>query len=182
MRQNRSRFTAYVTVGVITLGEPRIKQPYSVYGFGEIVYGENVFVAEHAWFSFPAPGSSITIGDNTQLGRFFGSSCAQSITIGHSCLIGERVFIADVGHMYDNPFKPILISGLTEPRPVKIGDDVLIGVGTFIGPGVEIGNHVMIGANSVVLKNVPSYSVAAGNPARVIKIFDFTSGAWICVS
>ncbi len=146
------------------------------------MYGENVFVAEHAWFSLPAPGSRITIGDNTQLGRFFGSSCAQSIAIGHSCLIGERVFIADVGHMYDDPFKPILISGLTEPRPVTIGDDVLVGVGTFIGPGVTIGNHVMIGANSVVLKDVPSYSVVAGSPAQIVKIFDFTAGKWTSVS
>ena len=164
------------------MGESMIRQPYSVYGNGEIVYGENVFVAEHAWFSFPVVGSRITIGDNTQLGRFFGVSCGKSIAIGHSCLIGERVFIADVGHAYEDPYVPILVSGLTEAKPVTIGDDVLIGVGTFIGSGVTIGNHVMIGANSVVLKDVPNYSVIAGNPARVLKIFDFTSLKWVRTS
>ncbi|PWI57515.1 hypothetical protein BM613_08445 [Sulfoacidibacillus thermotolerans] len=146
-----------------------------------MVYGENVFIAEHAWLSFPRPGSRLTIGDNSQIGRFFGVSCASNITIGHSCLIGERVFIADVGHSYEDPSVPILISGLTEAKPVHIGDDVLIGVGSFIGPGVTIGNHVMIGANSVVVKDVPSYSVIAGNPARIIKFYDFTSEKWMTV-
>jgi acetyltransferase-like isoleucine patch superfamily enzyme len=163
------------------MGTSHINEPYSVFGHGKIVYGENVFVAEHAWFSLPTPDARVVIGDNTQLGRFFGLSCAQEITLGHSCLVGERVFIADVGHSYAEPTKPILISGLDEPRPVHIGDDVLIGIGTFIGSGVTIGTHVIIGANSVVTHDIPSYSVAVGNPAKVIKQYDFVENRWIFV-
>ncbi|WP_218669684.1 acyltransferase [Ferroacidibacillus organovorans] len=159
--------------------EPHISMPYSVFGDGQLTYGDNVHISEHAWISLPRAGACLRVGDHTQIGRFFGVSCAERITIGHSCVIGERVFIADVGHAYEDPSRPILVSGLTDPMPVTIGDDVLIGVGSFIGPGVTIGTHVMIGANSVVLHDIPSYSVAAGNPARVIKRFDFSSGQWM---
>ncbi|RIV22103.1 acyltransferase [Alicyclobacillaceae bacterium I2511] len=163
------------------MGIPIIVEPHAVYGPGKITYGENVFIAEHSWFSLPRPEAEIIIGSNTQLGRFFGMSCAYRIEIGDSCLIGERVFIADVGHAYENPDCCILVSGLTGPSHVTIGNDVLIGVGAFVGPGVTIGQHVMIGANAVVTHDVPSYSVAAGNPARVVKRFDFASSTWVSV-
>ncbi len=57
-------------------------------------------------------------------------------------------------------------------KPITIGNNVFIGYGVLILPGVEIGNNVVIGARSVVSKNIPSNSVAAGVPCRVIKNID----------
>ncbi len=56
--------------------------------------------------------------------------------------------------------------------PIEVGNDVYIGLNTTILPGVHIGNRVIIGAGSVVAKDIPSNSVAAGVPARVIKTVD----------
>jgi len=54
-------------------------------------------------------------------------------------------------------------------KEVKIGNNVLIGNGTIILKGVNIGNDVVIGAGSVVTKDIPSNSLAVGNPAKVVK-------------
>jgi UDP-3-O-[3-hydroxymyristoyl] glucosamine N-acyltransferase len=57
-------------------------------------------------------------------------------------------------------------------KPISVGNNVFIGVNTIILPGVHIGNNVVIGASSVVTKDIPDNSVAAGNPARVVKSTD----------
>ncbi|HET9666851.1 MAG TPA: acyltransferase, partial [Desertimonas sp.] len=54
-------------------------------------------------------------------------------------------------------------------RPVRIGAGSWLGHGTVVLPGATIGRHVVVGANSVVRDEIPSYCVAAGNPARVVK-------------
>lgn len=56
--------------------------------------------------------------------------------------------------------------------PIRIGDDVFVGAGATIMPGVEIGDRVVVGAGSVVTRSVPSGSVVAGVPARVVSTFD----------
>jgi acetyltransferase-like isoleucine patch superfamily enzyme len=65
---------------------------------------------------------------------------------------------------------------------VVIEDHCLIGMGAVIQPGVTIGRHCVIGANAVVTRNIPEYSVAVGSPARVIRRYDRTRGAWVRVS
>ncbi len=164
------------------MGEPIINQPHAVYGPGKLELGENVFISEHSWFSLPQPNARVLIGNNTQIGRFFGISCIHEISIGQSCLIAERVFITDTGHRFEDPTVPIIISGNTTGRPVVIDDDVWIGVNACILPGVHIGYHAVIGAGSVVTSDVPAYSVAAGNPARVIKAYDHETHSWIDAS
>lgn len=161
------------------MNDVHINQPYSIYGSGRVEYGKHVFVAEHAWFSLPNPNACVSIGNHTQLGRFFSVSCVSRIEIGDGCLIAERVFITDTGHKFEDVTTPILISGLMDGRPVIIEDDVWIGIGAVILPGVSIGRHAVIGANSVVTHDVPAYSVVGGNPARLIKQYDFINQAWV---
>ncbi|MFI3296999.1 MAG: DapH/DapD/GlmU-related protein [bacterium] len=66
---------------------------------------------------------------------------------------------------------PPLLRNLTTKGEVNIGDNVWVGEGVAIMPGVTIGEGAVIGANSVVTKNIPSYAVVAGIPARIIKQF-----------
>ena len=92
--------------------------------------------------------------------------------IGKNLLTGRWVTITDNGHgsvdfetMQQTPINRRLFS----KGDVAIGDNVWIGDKATILPGVTIGDGAVIAANSVVTKDVPAYSVAAGNPARVLK-------------
>ena len=114
----------------------------------------------------------LSIGKDCNFGAFNHITCANRVTIGDRCLTGKWVTITDNSHgrtdsetLMTAPIKRSLFS----KGPVIIGDNVWIGDKATILPGVTIGNGAVIAANAVVTKDVPAYSVAAGNPARIIK-------------
>lgn len=86
--------------------------------------------------------------------------------------IGDRVFFGPRVGLY-TPYHPIdatvRSSGPEGARPITIGNDVWFGGNVVVGPGVTIGDDVVIGAGSVVVKDIPSHSVAVGNPCHVIR-------------
>jgi maltose O-acetyltransferase len=82
--------------------------------------------------------------------------------------IGDDVTLAPRVHVLAHDASTKKLFGYTRIGRVTIGDRVFIGASSIILPGVTIGNDTIIGAGSVVSRNIPSNSVAAGNPARVI--------------
>ena len=111
-------------------------------------------------------GSHIEVGNN-----FFANyNCTildvAKVRIGDNCQMAPGVSIYTAGH----PLHPVSRnSGYEYGKEVTIGDNVWIGGNTVICPGVHIGNNVVLGAGSVVTKDIPDWSVAAGNPCRVIR-------------
>ncbi len=91
-------------------------------------------------------------------------SAAQSIIIEDDVAMGAGAVIVDHIHDHRYPGIPIIDSPLSTPEPVRIGKHSFLGVYCLIGPGVQIGEHAVIAANAVVLKDVPAYCIAAGNP------------------
>jgi maltose O-acetyltransferase len=88
------------------------------------------------------------------------------VTIGDDCFIGPNVSIYTACHSTD----PIERNSRREwAEPITIGNNVWIGGSVTILPGVTIGDNVTIGAGSVVVKDIPSNVIAAGNPCRVVK-------------
>jgi maltose O-acetyltransferase len=110
-------------------------------------------------------GSHIYCGDNV----YFNVNCvvldAAKVTIGSNVLFGPGVQLYAATH----PLDAVVRRTLELAEPITIGDDCWIGGSTVICPGVTIGAGCVIGAASVVTKDVPAYSLAVGNPAKVIK-------------
>ena len=103
--------------------------------------------------------------------RFFANFCLTVldealVTFGDDCFVGPNVSIYTACHSTD----PIERNSRKEwAKPVSIGNNVWLGGNVTILPGVTIGDNCTIGAGSVVTRDIPSDSIAAGNPARVIK-------------
>ena len=107
----------------------------------------------------------IIIGDDFYVN--VGCHFLGDIEIGQNVMIGPKVIIGGRNHGMD--IKTPMNKQPSVPKKVQIGDDVWIGAGAIILAGVSIGAGTVIGAGSVVTKSIPSYSVAVGNPAKIIK-------------
>lgn len=110
---------------------------------------------------------NLTLGDNIWIGRRAFISARGGLTIGNDVLIAFDSVILTEHHIYKKNYLIRETGYMT--KPVKIGNNVLIGAKAIIMPGVTIGNNVVIGTNSVVTKNVPSNSIYGGIPAKLIK-------------
>lgn len=86
--------------------------------------------------------------------------------------IGNNVTLAPRVHILAHDTSTKLFLNHTRVANVTIGNNVFVGAGSIILPGVTIGDRVVIGAGSVVSKDIPSNSLAVGNPARIIKTLD----------
>lgn len=104
-------------------------------------------------------------------GKNFNMEGGCIIDDAHCWLIecGDNVTLAPRVHILAHDASTKKFLGYTRIGKVKIGDNVFIGAGSIVLPGVEIGNNVIVGAGAVVTKDIPSNSVAAGVPAKVIK-------------
>lgn len=111
-------------------------------------------------------------GYNIELGENFYANHNLVILDGGKVTFGDNVFIAPdcgfhtAGHPIDFERRN---KGLEYAYPITVGDNVWIGAGVHIMPGVTIGSNVVIGGGSVVTKDIPSNSVAVGNPCKVIR-------------
>ena len=140
------------------------------------IIGEKSLVS--ASFVFEKEGAIIEIGRNTFLGGCV-LSCAEKIKIGENVFIAWNVTIFDhnshslnynvrrndLPNLFNKKitWEDVLIS------PTIIEEDVWIGVNAIILKGITIGKGAIVAAGAVVTKNVPSYTLVAGNPAKIVK-------------
>lgn len=111
-------------------------------------------------------GKNIHVGENFLANYNVTILDIAPVTFGDHCMVGPNTLISTVGH----PLTPAGRRAHTSLQaPVTIGNDVWIGGNVSIMPGVTIGNNVVVAAGAVVTKDVPSNSLVAGVPARVIR-------------
>jgi len=120
----------------------------------------------------------VFIGKNTLVGM--SNVLIGPLHIGDNVIMAQNIVMSGLNHIYEDIRVPIVQQNVTTSL-ITIGDDSWIAANVVVTSGVSIGKHCVIAAGAVVTKNVPDYSVAAGNPARIIKQFDHTAGAWVRV-
>lgn len=160
-----------------------IIKPSRIVGSEYIEIGNNVNIyhglrleAVDAWNGIKYT-PNIKIADNVGVQQNCHITCAGSITIGEYTSILPCVMITDITHQYEDIAVPPGYSDI-DVNPVSIGKYCMIGFGSAIMPGVQIGDNCIVGANSVVTHNLPNGSVAVGNPAKIIKRYNYLSNRW----
>lgn len=107
-------------------------------------------------------GAYSSIGENARLHG--------TVKIGDHVMMGEDVMIISQNHAFARTDITMDEQGFLPDQPVEIGNDVWIGSKAIILPGVKVGDGAIIGAGAVVTKDVPSFAIVGGSPARVLKM------------
>ncbi|MBK5412002.1 acetyltransferase [Pseudomonas sp. TH34] len=151
-----------------------IRQPTRIRGWGNMSIGRGFTTGQYCRIEAANHNEgkiTLTIGNHVEINDACHIAALHSINIGHNVLIASQVYITD--HDHGEITKEELLKHPNQRKlvyaPVVIEDDVWIGEKVAILKGVTIGKGSVIGAGAVVTKDIPSYSVAAGIPARVIK-------------
>ncbi len=121
--------------------------------------------------------SKISIGDRVVIRpgcMFFAdpSPDGAGITIEKDVLLGSGVHIYVGNHRFDDPFRPIIDQGHLASKPIVIREGAWVGANCILLPGVTIGENAVVGAGSVVTRDVPARTLAAGNPAKIIRALE----------
>ena len=125
---------------------------------------KNVLLAPLEEISF---GKDVYISNNVSITT--SNKGESKIFIGSDVMIAHNVLIIGGNHNISRTDLPMSKQGMGKQGNIIIEDDVWIGAGAIILTGITIGKGSVIGAGSVVTKNIPQYSIAVGNPAKVIK-------------
>lgn len=120
----------------------------------------------------------LVIGDNVNFGRMNRIGCDNKIIIENNVLFAPHVHVTDRNHAFEDPETPIITQKIYSNGPVVIGSDSWIGFGAQIMSGVTIGKHCVVAAGAVVTKSIPDYCVVGGNPAKILKQYNFATKKW----
>ena len=154
--------------GVIIHGKVKISSHMRVYSnckiIGKVSFGKRCTLCENV--EVRTNFSEIQIGDSVSLNR--NTLVIGKVNIGSNVSIAPNCVVVGSNHNFgrtDIPIKEQKVSS----KGVVIGNDVWLGANVTVLDGVNIGTGCVIGAGAVVTKDVPPYSIAVGNPCRVIK-------------
>lgn len=122
--------------------------------------------------------SKIIVGDGVHFGPFDRIASLGEVRIDNNVLFAAFVHVTDHSHQYQDPNNPISMQGVYSKGPVHIKEGAWLAFGCHILSGVTIGKNSVVAANAVVTKDVPDYTVVAGNPARIISHYNFDTQRW----
>ncbi len=119
---------------------------------------------------------SVVIGDHCRVG--IGSVVIGPVTLGSDVIMAQHVVLSGLNHAYEDVRTPIWKQPVTT-RPIVIEDECWLGANVTVTAGVTVGRHSVVAAGSVVTRDVSPYTVVGGNPARVLKQYNWSTGQWV---
>lgn len=172
--------------GRVKMGRGSYIHP-SVHLFGKknIRVGENCCVSEGCWLNVnhrQEDKISIEIGNHCFVGKQNFFTSGSLISIGDYTLTTIDCKFIGSTHKIGDPDVPYLLTGTTSDDQINIGVNCFLGAGVTVLGNVKIGHGSVIGAGSLVLRDVLPFSIAVGNPAKVIKRYSFAQKAWLPVA
>jgi acetyltransferase-like isoleucine patch superfamily enzyme len=174
--RNRWRINRHAARGGFYVRHPIEGEVLEALDEGRLTIGEGTKLEPGCWITL-APEARISIGRGCFLNRETMLAAQELIEIGDHVMFANHCFVGDADHKFDDPSLPITWQGFTPRGPVRIGDNVWLGKGTVVRGGTEIGDRCVIGANSVVTRNLPPASIAAGVPAKILREIEFAEPA-----
>lgn len=115
--------------------------------------------------------SGLQIGDEVSVATGVVITTAGGVNIGDHCMIGYRAVLLSAHHVIPPGRKPMRYAG-ARFAPLVVERDAWIGAGAVLLGGVTVGEGAVIGANALVNRDIPPFAVAAGVPARVLRMRD----------
>jgi acetyltransferase-like isoleucine patch superfamily enzyme len=124
------------------------------------------------WLTAQAP-ARVRVGGGTFRHPGVQGAAADPAETGGRGLLANGRFVTDANHRFDDPEKPVPWQGFTSKGPTRLGDNVWLGANVVVTSGVTIGDRCVVGSNSVVTRDLPPGTIAAGSPAKVIREISF---------
>lgn len=145
--------------------------------FNQFVLGDRSVIEDFSTINNGV--GNVVIGNDTLVGM--ANVIIGPVTIGNNVILAQNIVISGLNHEYKDPARPIRNQDVTT-APIIIEDDCWIAANSVITAGVTIGKHSVVAAGSVVTKNVPAYTIVAGNPAKAIRYYDGATKEWVRVT
>jgi acetyltransferase-like isoleucine patch superfamily enzyme len=163
--QRTGLFLAFLRRGVYAR-RPFHGNAYQLLRWGRLEIGRGSVL--ESGVTLQSTSGTIRLGRRVYLSRGVTVGAEHLVEIGDFALIGPGCYITDADHRFDDPVLPVPDQGLRSKGPTVLEDNVWLGANVVVASGVRIGRRSVIGANSVVTRDIPEFSVAAGIPAQVV--------------
>jgi len=177
---------AALRAGKVAVGSGSYIHPtVHLIGKMNINVGSNTCISEGCWFNVnhrTIGAVAIHIGDNCFIGKQNFFTSGKSIDVGDFTLTALGCRFIGSSHKVGNPDVPYLLTSTTDFEEIKIGVNCFLGAGVTVLGHVKVGHGSVIGANSLVLTDIPPFSLAHGNPATVLKRYSFKKRIWIAAT
>jgi acetyltransferase-like isoleucine patch superfamily enzyme len=152
-----------------------------IIGLANTRIGAGSCIGDGSWINVCNRDTAVrlSIGRCVLVGRHSMLSSGDCLEIGDYCLFAPRVYVSSADHVFADIAQPIIQQGATLNRTLIIEENCWLGINAVVSGHLTVGRGSVVAANTVVNRDIPPFSVVAGNPARIVKMYDPKEGQWV---